>query len=64
MNFSDMWQTWLKATTSPSEATYLELRQKPNATVTTAILWMVIYAVIASVIGLLGGMLALNTMSA
>lgn len=64
MNFSDMWQTWLKATTSPSEATYLELRQKPDATVTTAILWMAIYAVIASVIGLLGGMLALNTMGA
>jgi hypothetical protein len=63
MNFSDMWQTWLKATTSPSEATYLELRQRPEANVTTAILWIAIYAIFSSVIGLLGGLMAFNTMN-
>lgn len=63
MNISEMWQTWLKATTSPSETTYLELRQRPEANLTTAILWIGIYAVISSLVGLLGGILAFNTMS-
>lgn len=63
MNFSDMWQTWLKATTSPNDATFEELRRKPDATVTTAIIWMAIYGAISAVIGVLGGFMAMSTMS-
>ena len=51
MNLSETWQTWLKVTTSPNEATFDAERQKPNATLAMALIWMVIYAVIATVIG-------------
>lgn len=56
MNFADMWQTWLKATTSPNELTYEELRQKPDAKLSTALIWMVIYGAIAAVAGLISSM--------
>jgi hypothetical protein len=52
-----MWQTWLKATTSPSEITYEELRQKPDARLSTALIWMVIYGAIAAVIGLISSIM-------
>jgi hypothetical protein len=58
-----MWQTWLKATTSPNDATFEELRRKPDANVTTAIIWMAIYGAISAVIGVLGGFMAMSTMS-
>jgi hypothetical protein len=63
MNFTDMWQTWIKATTSPNETTFEELRTRPDANVTTAIIWMAIYGAISAVIGILSGMMALNTIN-
>jgi len=63
MNFSDMWQTWLKATTSPNDATFAELRLKPEANVTTAIIWMAIYGAISAVVGIISGVMFANTMS-
>lgn len=63
MNLSDVWQTWLKATTSPNDATFEELRRRPDATVTTAIIWMAIYGAISAVIGVIGGFMAMSTMS-
>jgi len=57
MNLSDMWQTWLKATTSPNEITYAELRQKPDARLSTALIWMVIYGAIAAVVGLISSIM-------
>jgi len=64
MNFSDMWQTWIKATTSPNDATFEELRLKPDANVTTAIIWMAIYGAVSAVIGIISGLMfagAMNT---
>lgn len=63
MNFSEMWQTWLKATTSPNDATFAELRLKPEANITTAVIWMAIYGVVAAVVGIIGGLIFANTMS-
>ena len=62
MNFSDMWQTWLKVTTSPNEATFEAERQKPSATLSTALIWMVIYAVIAAILGWISSMLFAGAM--
>ena len=65
MNFSDMWQTWLKATTSPNDATFEELRQKPDATITTAIIWMAIYGAVSALAGIISGVMfagAMNSM--
>jgi hypothetical protein len=63
MNFSDMWQTWLKATTSPNDATFAELRLKPEANITTAVIWMAIYGAVAAVVGIIGGLIFANTIS-
>ena len=61
MNFAEMWQSWLKASTSPNEATFAELRQKPDATVTTAVIWMAIYGVIAAIAGVISSMIFAGT---
>jgi hypothetical protein len=63
MNFSEMWQTWLKATTSPNDATFAELRLKPEANITTAVIWMAIYGAVAAVVGIIGGLIFANTIS-
>lgn len=61
MNFSDIWQTWLKASTSPNDATFADLRQKPDANITTAMIWMLIYGVIAAVAGLISSLIFAGT---
>ena len=61
MNFSDIWQTWLKASTSPNDATFADLRQKPNANITTAMIWMLIYGAIAAVAGLVSSLIFAGT---
>jgi hypothetical protein len=61
MNFSSLWQTWLKASTSPSDATFADLRQKPDANITTAMIWMLIYGVIAAVAGLVSSLIFAGT---
>jgi len=63
MNFAEMWQTWLKATTSPNDATFEELRLKPEANVTTAIIWMAIYGAVSAVIGVIGGLIFAGTIN-
>ena len=61
MNFSELWQTWLKASTSPSDATFADLRQKPNANITTAVIWMAIYGAIAAIAGLVSSLIFAGT---
>ena len=51
MNFSETWQTWVRVLTSPNEATFEAERQKPSATLTTALIWMLIAGVIVGVLG-------------
>lgn len=63
MNFAEMWQTWLKATTSPNDATFEELRLKPEANVTTAIIWMAIYGAVSAVIGVISGLIFAGTIN-
>ena len=57
VNFSEMWQTWVRVLTSPNEATFAAERQKPTATLTTALIWMLIAGVVAGVLGLLQSMM-------
>lgn len=53
MNLSDTWQTWVRVLTSPSEATFEAERQKPSATLTTALIWMLIAGAVTGVLGFL-----------
>lgn len=63
MNVSQVWQTWLHATTRPSEATFEAERQQPNATLATALIWMLIAGAITAVIGMLQATLAAGAAS-
>ena len=49
MDFAGIFQTWITVLTKPSEATFEAERQKPNANLTTAIIWIVIAAVILAI---------------
>lgn len=53
MNLSESWQTWLHVVTAPGEPTFEAERQKPQATLTTALIWMLIAGVIAAILGLI-----------
>ena len=41
-------QTWIRAVTGPNEETYIALRQRPDATLGKALIWVIIAAVIAT----------------
>jgi hypothetical protein len=53
MNLSETWQTWLRVTTSPGEPTFEAERQKPQATLATALIWMLIAGAVAALLGLI-----------
>jgi hypothetical protein len=63
MDFANMIQTWMNVVTKPGEATFEAERHKPSANLTTALIWIVIAAVVlaitsaisAVVAGLIGG---------
>lgn len=54
MDFSSMFRTWFSAISQPNEAFYDNERRSPNATLTTAIIWIVIAAVISAILGAIG----------
>ncbi len=55
MNLQNMLQTWVHVLTHPDEKVFEEQRQKPEATLGTAILWMIIAAVIVAIVSFLAG---------
>ncbi|HXV44287.1 MAG TPA: YIP1 family protein [Anaerolineae bacterium] len=58
MDFANIFQTWITVLTKPSEATFEAERQKPNANLTTAIIWIVIATVILAVLSALSTLIA------
>ena len=58
MDFSAMFQTWIKVLTKPGEDAFAEERGTPNATLVTALIWMVIAAVIVAVFGAIGAVIS------
>lgn len=54
MNFSAIFRTWINAVTQPNEEFYDNERRSPNATLGTAIIWIIIAAVISALIGAIG----------
>lgn len=49
MDFGAMFQTWVNVLTHPNEQTFADEQNKPQATLITAIIWIVIAAVIVSI---------------
>jgi hypothetical protein len=51
MDIAATFRTWLNVLTHPSEETFAQERQKPEANLTTALIWIVIAAVVSAVFG-------------
>ncbi|MCX6044266.1 MAG: YIP1 family protein [Chloroflexi bacterium] len=61
MDFSAIFQIWKTVLLTPGEAVFEQERVKPTATFNTAIIWIVIAAVITAVLGLLQGLIFFNS---
>jgi hypothetical protein len=59
MDFAAIWQTWLNVLTHPEDATFEQERVKPNATLSTALIYIVIGAVVSAIFGFIGAGLTL-----
>ena len=53
MNFGSMFQTWMKVLTNPGAEVFLAEREKPAATLTTGLVWMILAALVTALLGLL-----------
>lgn len=53
MNFGSMFQTWMKVLTSPGADVFLAEREKPAATLTTGLVWIILAALVTALLGLL-----------
>jgi hypothetical protein len=51
MDFAAMFQTWRNVLTKPGEPVFEEERHKPAATLTNALIWMVIAGIVAAIFG-------------
>jgi len=51
MDLNTTIQSWMNVLTHPNEVTFDEERSRPQATLGTALIWVVIAAVIGSVLG-------------
>jgi hypothetical protein len=49
MDFGAMFQTWMNVLTHPNEQTFIDESNKPQAKLSTAIIWIVIAAVIVAI---------------
>lgn len=62
MDFAEIWQTWMRVLTNPNETTFAAERQKPTATLTTGLIWMVIAGLVAGVLGFLRSIMLTSAM--
>ncbi len=53
MNIQLIFQTWLNALTKPGEEFFVAEREKSSATLSTALLWVIVASVIAALLGVL-----------
>lgn len=53
MNFGSMFQTWMKVLTNPGAEVFLAEREKPSATLTTGLVWIILAALVTALLGLL-----------
>ena len=53
MDFRSMFQTWVNVLTKPGEAVFEAERQKASATLTTALVWIVLATLVTELFGLL-----------
>ncbi len=57
MDFAAIFQTWVKVLTQPNEQTFESEKESPNATLQTALIWIVGAAVVTAILGFLQGLI-------
>lgn len=63
MDFKEVFQIWKKVLLSPGEEFFVAEREKPSATLGTALVWMILASIVAALLGLLQSLLFASTMS-
>ena len=53
MDFTSIFQTWVKVLSSPGEEVFVAEREKSSATLRTALVWVFLASVIAAILGVL-----------
>ena len=53
MDFKSIFQTWVDVLTKPGEEVFAAEREKSSATLSTALVWMILAAVVTALLGLL-----------
>jgi hypothetical protein len=64
MDFAGAIETWRRVLTQPGEPVFEQEKMSPNATLQTALIWMVIAGVVAAIFGWLAGLMGAASMSA
>ncbi|MBA3531317.1 MAG: YIP1 family protein [Ardenticatenales bacterium] len=64
MDFSTMFNTWLKVLTNPREETFQEELDSPRATLTNALIWMFLAGVVVALFSFLVSLTSLNSAAA
>lgn len=57
MDFAGMVQTWIRVVSGPNEATFAQEQNSSNANLQTALIWVVLAAVVTSILGFIQSLL-------
>lgn len=58
-----IFRSWINVLTQPGEEVFAQERKGPNATLSTALIWVVISAIVAAIFGVLSTMVGMSAMS-
>lgn len=64
MDFAGAIETWRRVLTQPGEPVFEQERTNPNATLQTALIWMLIAGVVAAIFGWIAGLIGLSSAAA
>jgi hypothetical protein len=64
MDFAGMIETWRRVLTQPGEPVFLEEKNRPQATLQTALIWMLIAGVVAAIFGFLQSVTGISSIDA
>ena len=64
MDFAGTIETWRRVLTQPGEPVFLEEKNRPQATLQTALIWMLIAGVVAAIFGFLQSLIGVSSVDA
>ena len=63
-DFAGTYETWRRVLTQPGEPVFLEEKNRPQATLQTALIWMLIAGVVAAIFGFLQSLTGVSSVDA